>query len=488
MTASVPVPTAAFADSRRRKAELGHGLRSSLYEGLVAIPIVTMNLPAGLFLTALVTKGVALPPASIGLLSAMPSVANFLQLFLAPFVHGRSPKRVAVLTAALQALAWLALVPLLSLTARATTVNWLPAWFFAASFAGAISSVAWNAWIDDWVPGRLRGKFFGRRNRLIQVATTAFLLPLGWALSHWHYQVIVFQVVVVVALIFRCFSLRLTWRTQARPFRRQAVPARSLREQFAVVRQSGSLLRFIAFGAVWQFAASCFGAFYPVFLFERLNFSAFEVGILATVSSVGGALSMPAWGRLIDRHGSRPVMAFSLIAWQLQNFLWCFLDPHSRPLVYALCAWGGLASVGAIASAGFVLGQFVMLLRLIPVEAKGLAIGLNLAVTSLLAAIAPVLGGYALAWGLRHWPDPLEVYHACFAVQPVVGLAGCFLLLRVQEPRASTLTTMFGTMRSVRTLSSVLGLSFLTNYLFFKPARPGDAPPPRPDQPPRSTP
>ncbi|MEJ1971787.1 MAG: hypothetical protein WDM96_04625 [Lacunisphaera sp.] len=188
MTVLLPSLTVPFAGSRRRKAELGRGLRACLYEGLVAMPIVTMNLPAGLFLTALMTKGLALPPASIGLLTAMPSVANFLQIFLAPFIHRRSPQLVTVVTAGLQALAWLALVPLLSLTSRATAAGWLPAWFFAASFAGAVSSVAWNAWIDDWVPGRLRGKFFGRRNRLIQVATTAFLLPLGWALSHWHYQ------------------------------------------------------------------------------------------------------------------------------------------------------------------------------------------------------------------------------------------------------------------------------------------------------------
>jgi MFS family permease len=463
-----PVPR----DPRRRKAELAVSLRYSLREGLVAMPFVTMTLPAGLFLTALVTKGIALPKASIGLLTAMPSAANFIQLFFAPFVHRRS-QFYAVAAAGLQMLGWLAIVPLFPLLAGTGDAGgWLAAWFFATSLAGAVSSVAWNAWIDDWVPGRVRGKFFGRRNRLIQISTTLFLVPLGWALSHWHYRVEVFQAVILVAFIFRIFSLRLTWVTPARPFRRETpAPARSLAEQFAVVRRADSLLRFIAFGAVWQFAANCFGAFYPVFLFEQLNFSAFEVGMLATVSSVGGALSMPAWGRLIDRHGCRPVMVFSLVAWQLQNFLWCFLDPHSRPLVYALCAWGGLASVGAIASAGFVLGQFVMLLRLIPDEAKGLAIGLNLAVTSLLAALAPILGGYALAWGLQRWPgDALSVYHACFVVQPVLGLAGCLLLLRVQEPQASSLTMMFGTMRNIRTLGGVLGLNFLTNYVFFKPA------------------
>ena len=39
-------------------------------------------------------------------------------------------------------------------------------------------------------------------------------------------------------------------------------------------------------------------------------------------------------------------------------------------------------------SAGFVLGQFTMVLKLIPSEAKQLALGLNLALTALVAAAA----------------------------------------------------------------------------------------------------
>jgi len=102
------------------------------------------------------------------------------------------------------------------------------------------------------------------------------------------------------------------------------------------------------------------------------------------------------------------------------------------------------------------------------VEAKNLAIGLNLAMSSLLAAVAPVAGGWILSRSLARGTDPLAVYHACFILQPVLALAGCTLLLRVREPQASSLTMVFGAMRNIRTLSGVLGLSFLTNYIFFK--------------------
>ena len=122
-------------------------------------------------------------------------------------------------------------------------------------------------------------------------------------------------------------------------------------------------------------------------------------------------------------------------------------------------------------SAGFVLGQFTILLKLIPVQAKSLAIGINLAATSFIAAIAPIIGGWVLTRALTQTDTPLQVYHWCFLVQPIMALLGCTLLLRVREPSASPLTMVFGAMRNIRTLSGVLGLDFLVNYVFYRPAK-----------------
>ena len=100
-----------------------------------------------------------------------------------------------------------------------------------------------------------------------------------------------------------------------------------------------------------------------------------------------------------------------------------------------------------------------------------MAIGLNLAITSLVAAAAPVTGGLVLTWALARWSDPFAVHHVCFLVQPALALLGCVLLLRVREPRASPLTMVFGAMRNIRTLSGVFGLGFLVNHVFYRAQR-----------------
>lgn len=451
------------------KADLQRSLRLCVLEGIMAMPIVTMSLPVNVFMTALVAKGFALPKTTIGLISALPFVGNFLQIFVAPLLaRWRPPKVVTITGATLHLVSWAALGIMLPWIPRedpAAAGRWLVAWFLVTSCFGAIAGVAWNAWIQEWVPSRIRGKFFGRRNGTLQISTLAFLLVAGWALARWDYALPVFQLIIAGAALMRVFSLRWQWVSPTRARKHAEGAALPLRAQIGVVLRSRSLLLFIAFGAVWSFAANCFGPFYHVFMFEQLAMSAFDLGLLAMLAQLTGALALPAWGRLLDRYGNKSVMTFSLILWQAQNLVWCVLTPENRNLLYAMWVWGGATS------AGFVLGQFTILLRLIPLEAKNLAIGVHLATTSLVAAIAPITGGAVLTWALGRWPDALAVHHVCFLLQPILALAGSALLLRVHEPQASSLTMVFGAMRNIRTLSGVFGLGFLINYVFYRPPK-----------------
>lgn len=459
----------------QRRADLVRSLRLCTADGLMAMPVVTMALPVNVFITALVAKAFPLSLAAIGWMSAMPSAGNFLQAFAAPFLHRwRPPKTVTVVAATCHLVTWLALgflLPHLRGLPVAQAGHWLIGWFLLSSLFAAVAGVSWNAWIEEWVPARLRGKYFGRRNAALQVSTLTFLLAAGFVLARWDYALPAFQAIIVVAGVMRVFSIRFQWISPTPPPRAPPAARLPFAVQWRRVLEARSLLVFVVFGAAWSFAANCFGPFYYVFLFEEIHLSAFDVGILSTLSQLGGVLSLHAWGRLLDRYGNKSVMTVSLLLWQVQNFAWCFLNPHRAHLLYGMWLWGG------VTSAGFILGQFTILLRLIPASAKNLAIGVNLAFTSLVAAAAPVLGGALLTAAANRGLDSLPVYHAAFLVQPVVAIAACALLLRVREPSASPLTMVFGAMRNIRTLSGVLGLSFLTNYIFYRAPRRNPRPP-----------
>ena len=455
--------------SATRKQNLARNFRLCTGEGLVAMPLVIMTLPVNVVLAALFTKVLHLPNQTIGIISALPFVCNFLQVGLTPLLaRCFTAKQITLTAASLQVLSWTFFCVMLGYLPQddpAAAGLWIGIWFFVSSFCSSITGVSWNAWVQEWVPGRLRGKYFGRRNRLLQFSTLSFLLLAGWVLAAWDYSRAAFQLLVAFAILLRILSI--LWSLRMPTEASDAPPARgaTLSAQLATLKQARPFLRFIVFGAVWSFAANIFGPFYHVFMFDELHLSALEVGTLSVCGAVGAALSMPAWGTLLDRYGNKGVMAVSLALWQTQNIGWVFLTPDNSDWLYPMWIFGGAIN------AGFFLGQFTLLLKLLPVPARNLALGVNLAATSLFAAIAPIIGGAVLEFFLgRH--AALPVYHACFLAQPLLAIVAGWLLLSIREPDASRLTHVVGAMSNVRTLASLSGLSFLAQYLFYRKATP----------------
>lgn len=456
--------------SQRKKANLAQSFRLCTGEGLVAMPLVIMTMPVNVVLAALFTKALHLPNQTIGLISALPFVCNCLQVGVTPLLSRWLPaKTITLIGTSLQILSWAFFCVLLGFLPQddpATAGLWIGVWFFFSSFFSSITGVTWNAWVQEWVPPRLRGKYFGRRNRLLQFSTLSFFLLSGWVLATWDYSRTAFQLLVAFAVLLRTLSLLWSLRMPTEASASPPSHTATLSAQFVTLRRSASFLRYIAFGALWSFAANAFGPFYHVFMFDQLHLSAFQVGLLSVCAASGAAMSMPTWGRLLDKYGNKGVMVVSLALWQTQNLAWCFLTPANSHWLYFMWIWGGLTN------AGFFLGQFTLLLKLLPLPARNLALGLNLAITSLFAAIGPVLGGAILEWGVTRW-DPLDVYHVCFLAQPLLSIVVGWLLLRIREPAASPLTHVVGAMRNVRTIASLSGLSFLAQYLFYRtPKRP----------------
>ena len=458
----------------QRKTNLASSFRLCTAEGLVAMPIVIMTLPVNVVLAALFTKALHLPNQTIGLISSLPFACNFLQVFISPLLARWFPaKTICLVGTSIHAFSWMLFCLMLGFLPEhdpAAAGLWIGTWFFFSSLCASITGISWNAWIQEWVPSRLRGKYFGRRNRLLQFSTLTFTLLAGWALASWQYSRFGFQLVIAFGVALRMLSILWQLRMPTEASAKPPAQGASLSAQFITLRRCKPFLHFIAFGALWSFAANSFGPFYHVFMFDELGLSALQVGTLSVCGATGAALSMPAWGALLDRYGNKSVMVVSLLLWQGQNVAWCFLTPENSDWLYPMWVWGGATN------AGFFLGQFTLLLKLLPVPARNLALGMNLAITSLFAAIAPILGGTVLEFFLARHPA-LPVYHACFLVQPLLSIPVAWLLLRIQEPAARPLTHVVGAMSNVRTLASLSGVSFLSQYVFYRKARPSRSEP-----------
>ncbi|MFA5058008.1 MAG: MFS transporter [Opitutaceae bacterium] len=451
------------------RSTLRQALRLCLIDGVASSPMSYLWLPGNFIIAALLSEYFHLSEAAYGLVVSLPFWANFLQIFLIPVLERHFPARTINLAAAwLNVIGWLGLTLILSWLPRDRPAVSTPVFigvFFSFSLLASITGVAWNAWTQEWSPERIRGKYFGYRNGLIQAATVLFLLLVWAVFGLYQGSLLAMQGIFVAAVVLRIWSIIAQHRLHLGVTTLGAAPPRSWREQGRIIWRTRSLIVFIAFGAVWGFAYNSLGPFYPVFMYKQLGLSLAQVCLLIILNTIGAAVTMPTWGRLLDRLGNKSVMAAAILLWQAQYLVWIFLDRGNAWLLYGLWIWNGFTW------AGFTLGQFNMLLKLIPPEAKTTAIGLTTAVTSVVTAVAPVLSGAAITWAMQRGFDPMTVYRSAFVIQIAPALLSCLMLLRVQEPKASSLSAVFGAMRNVRTLGAMLGLTFIANYVFVKPVR-----------------
>lgn len=455
--------------SARAKTLLGN-LRLCSLDGIAAVPVCYLVLPSNFIVAALLVTRFRLPPEIYGVICSMPFWGNFTQAFVVPFFNRRLlPKTIAMLAAVVQTLCWSSMAVAIGFLPEDkphASSPWFLGFFAVSALASAMSGVSWTSWVQEWVPRRARGKYFGFRNRLIQVTQIVFLLGVGWLLTATGGSVRAFQVLIGVSVALRVVSIYAQYRTVAGTGPARVEAKFPWRDQLATLAATAPYKWFIAYGAVWGFAANFFGPFYPVFMIEELGCSLGKVSFLIVLTSLGGALSYPAWGSLGDRFGNKPVMLFAMIAWQLQNFCWVFLTPSNAWMLYGMWTFGGMMN------AGFTLSLFNIQLKLIPPAAKTLAISLNLAVTALATAVAPILGGWALQRLLLAEIMPrLQAYHTLMLVLPVTALLGCLLLVRVHEVNARPLSSVVGAMRNIRTLSAMLGLGFFVDHIFYRPAK-----------------
>lgn len=436
---------------------------------MVALPLVFLSLPGNFVIAALLTENFRVSEGWYGLIASLPAWSNVLQLALIPLLSRWLTPKALTLTAAWAHLAcWVVFalaLPFLSFTSPTLAGLFFLVFFAFSSVLAAVVGVSWTSWIQEWIPGKVRGKYFGNRNRLITFGTVAFLLITGKLLGWLDDSTLGYQILLFTAIGLRALSIIGQHKILSSRKQKHPVERHHWRDYPGILRQAPSLLIFIIFGGLFGLATNLIGPFYIIFLYDQIGMTVGQVSWLIIIASVGGALSFPGWGRLLDKYGNKPVMIVSLASWQLPNYLWCVITPGNFWILYLLWAFGG------VMAAGYVLGSFNLLLKLMPAQAKTAGVSIYLAITSLTAAVAPILGGQFFTWSASAGFDAMRTYHLSFLVQPTLCLLGCLILLKIHEPRSATVRDVVGAMRSVRQIGALLGLPFLANYTFLKNRR-----------------
>lgn len=435
-------------------------LRVGVAEGLLATPWVVLSLPAGFIVSALLNVHYGVSPGMYGFIASLPAWSNALQVLLVPVLGKLMTARDMTI-----AMSWLNLglwammafsLSILPPMEAETAGRVFIVFFLLTSLSGSLIGVGWTSWVQEWVPASVRGDYFGRRNRLVSVVALVFLIVCTLAFRVREGSVVSYQFLFILAVLMRFASVLWQHRIVAVGPARPMVHSGWIQE-LGALRDHPEFVKMVIFGAWLAFWMNLRGPFIPVYCFDILEISPSRFALLNILATLTGAFALPLWGKAIDKHGCVPVMILSLLLWQPNDFIWALLTPATSWVTYPMWLWGGLSS------SGFFLAQFALVLKLIPDRERAAGISANLALSSVTAAVGPILAGTLLGSAAALGFSQDAVYRIGFVVSPCAILLSLFYLRAIREPSGPGCRSVLGTMRTMRQMFQGQGLTFLAN-------------------------
>jgi hypothetical protein len=386
-----------------------------------------------------------LGPAAAGLMVTLPVLLGATLQLATPWGVRRvgSHKRWVV-GGMMTQVACLLVLPLAALfvsTAAAIVAFSAVAFYWATGLAG---NPAWNTWMEEVVPLRVRTRFFACRQRTSQVCLLLAFVLGGVALQFGRTagcELAVFTAIFLVAATSRFISGCFVSVQSEIPRTTASQPHTRLRDLLASGKFGGGSL--VAYLLAMQVAVQISGPYFTPFLLKQEQRSYLTYMALIGVAFVGKVLASPFWGRLGQRIGPVRLLWAGGLAVVPISGLWVFSDLFAAwelvvPLSFdttthvtipgQVLYLTGVQLLSGIAWAAYELAMALLFLQGIPRRER----------TSMLTLYnfgnaAAMVGGGMIGFAvLRSFGESHNTYLLLFLLSSCVRLAMVPLLARVK--------------------------------------------------------
>ncbi len=295
-------------------------------------------------------------------------------------------------------------------------------------FFGQAAGNAWSSWFGELVPARVRGRYFGRRNRWVHGVTFMALALGGMLLQEVEPRAadaagaggLGFAILYGVAAVFRAGSAVLLLRSWEPPF---TPPQRTDRLRTALAGPENRAARGVVLAGGFMLLAVCLGSpFFSPFMLGELRFS-YTTYLVAQGFVVGAkVLALPLWGRAVDRFGPRAVYRVAVLLIAVIPLPW--IVAQGPGIVFAAQALSG------VAWAASEVGLLTLTLAAAPPRKRSVL----LAAQSLTNGVAQFVGGLLGALLLTVLPGRFVLL---FAITAAARLLGGLLVPLWLEPSST---------------------------------------------------
>ncbi|MDD3731257.1 MAG: MFS transporter [candidate division Zixibacteria bacterium] len=421
-----------------RTEEVRKRLHDIVVEGSLANVFITFT--GGVFITGLALM-LGANDFEIGFLAALPFIAQIAQLgsdYVAGFFRNRKTA-VRDLSAFSRQIWWL--LPLVLLLPGGWDLEIMLLVVLVSNVGIMTATPAWMAWMADIVPEKIRGRFFGVRSAMLAVIAVVTALAGGMILDIARkngHESLGFGIIIVISCLCAAAALVVLNKIPD-PWRKDP----SLNFTWARLWEpltNRSFRRLLQVFLAWNLSIGIAAPFFAPHMLTNLKMSFTLIAVYSGVASLSAVLLNKPWGTLIDRFGSKPVVALCGFGVAFVPFLW--LIPRAGSLwilafeaVYSGALW-----------AGFNLAAFNIPIANSPRSNRSFYLAFFNVVTGLAFFSASVLGGVlAEMWKDVSWmvgPQKIVNYHLLFVVSGILRLIAAGLILTFHEVHEKSVPIM----------------------------------------------
>ncbi len=284
--------------------------------------------------------------AQIGLLSGIPNgMMSIAQLF-APILSEKlgSRKGLVMLMAFFHALMW---VPILLIPYIFSTnqVMWLITFMSLSTIFDATSQPAWGSMMADLVPEEIRGKYFGRRNRISGLVAGLFsYIAAGILQLLTGNPRLAFSVIFIGAMFGRLVSLYFLSRMEEPTFTTITKKVHTSIWEIGKRLPSTNVGKFIIFCAMFNFSVMLSGPFFSPYMLKELKLNYVIYSIINSASALATIAFLSWWGKRTDKAGNIKILKitaflvpFVPIAWTVSHNFWWLIGAQ----IFSGFTWAG---------------------------------------------------------------------------------------------------------------------------------------------------
>ncbi len=381
----------------------------------------------GMFLVGYALK-MGASDVQLGLLSTIPLFAVVFQLVAAYIVEkGISRKKITFVSQLINVLCWcvIALMPwLLKSVTNGVKIGVLIATVGIITAFAHLAANSRASWLGDLIPASERGSFFGR--------ITMFGMIIGASLSVVAGQFLDVAKsggIAAFSWLF-IFGMLIGLINTALFIPQKDVPIKSEKETTPFSRmimdtfKNKGLMMMALFSLVWSLQ-NIAGPFYAAYVIRDLKMPYIGLGILSASSGLMMIATSSFWGRMVDKHGCKPILIVAAAAVAPTCIAWGFVDTALKAylLIVPINLFQGFWM------AGIQICTSTIIYKVTPEKGRSVQLAIHSIIAVVATAPIPTLGGYLP----KLFGTDLRI---TFLLVGIFQLAAAFVAMRIPEADA----------------------------------------------------